>query len=372
MAEFRRAMVQPGACTLPGRYYTSEEIFRAEVEQIFSRHWLCIGRAEQIPHPGDYMLVQIVDENLLVVRDRRGSIRAFFNVCRHRGSRLCTQERGRFSETIQCPYHAWTYSLDGRLIAARQMQDVAGFDLADYPLYRAALAEWEGFLFLNLAPDPEPFEQFFAPLIDKFPAWQMPALRVGQRIEYDVQANWKLIVENYSECYHCPLIHPALTQLTPPTSGRNDLTSGPFLGGYMTLNHPGGSMTTTGRTARPPLGTVAGADLGRVYYYSIFPNLLLSLHPDYVMAHVLWPQSARRTRIVCEWLFDPDTIAQPGFDPSDAVEFWDLTNRQDWQACELAQLGLSSRAYTPGPYAHAEGLLYAFDQEYLRLMREEL
>ncbi len=188
------------------------------------------------------------------------------------------------------------------------MQETAGFDKADYPLHSAGLAEWEGFLFLNLAQAPEPFEQAFAPLIDKFPAWQMPSLRRAGQVVYDVQANWKMIIQNYSECYHCPLIHPALTQLSPPTSGRNDMHEGAFLGGYMTLNEAVGSMTMSGHTARPPVGDVAGDDLYRIYYYSLFPNMLLSLHPDYVMAHTLWPQSAGRTKIVCEWYFDPAQI----------------------------------------------------------------
>src|SRR5262249_55610574 len=161
----------------------------------------------------------------------------------------------------------------------------------------------------------------------------MPALRSARRIDYDIKANWKLIVQNYSECYHCPLIHPQLDRLSPWDSGRNDLSAGSFLGGYMTLNHVGGSMTTSGGTSRPPLGALAGEDLGRVYYYTIFPNMLLSMHPDYVMVHTIWPQEPGRTLITCEWLFDRATMERPDFDPSDAVEFWDLTNRQDWQVC---------------------------------------
>jgi len=370
MIEFVRAMVQSEAWTLPRRYYASEEVFGAEVERIFYAGWVCIGRAEQIARPGDYFLAQLIGESIIVVRDRDGQAHAFFNVCRHRGTRICTEETGQFAGSIQCPYHAWTYGLDGQLLAARHMQETPGFAKRDYPLRAIALAEWEGFLFLNLAPDPEPFARAFAPLIDKFPAWHMPSLRRARRIEYDVQANWKLIVQNYSECYHCPLIHPALDRLSPSTSGRNDLSEGPFLGGYMTLNTAFDSMTTDGRTSRPPLGEVAGAELSRIYYYSVFPNLLLSLHPDYVMAHTLWPQRVGRTRIVCDWHFDPATIAAPGFDPSDAVEFWDMTNRQDWHVCELSQLGVSSIGYTPGPYASAEGLLHAFDREYLRVMGE--
>jgi Rieske 2Fe-2S family protein len=368
MTTFNKAALHEATMTLPGLYYTSDERFRTETERIFASGWVCVGRAEQIAAPGEYALIALAGESVIVVRDHEGTARAFFNVCRHRGTRLCTEEQGTFSGSIQCPYHAWTYGLDGRLLAARLMHGVDGFDKRDYGLHSAALAEWEGFLFLNLSPEPEPFESFFAPLIGKFSAWRLPELRVGSRIVYDVQANWKAIVQNYSECYHCPLVHPALVELSPADSGRNDLAEGPFLGGYMTLNHAGSSMTLDGATSRPPIRTVARDDLNRVYYYSMFPNMLLSLHADYVMVHTLRPESPNRTTIVCEWLFEPEMIAQPGFDPGDAVGFWDMTNRQDWHVCELTQQGVSSRAYTPGPYAHAEGLLAAFDRYYLGVM----
>jgi Rieske 2Fe-2S family protein len=368
MTDFRRAEVGPGARGLPGSCYTDEEVYRSELERIFARRWVCSGRGEQAPGEGDYFTAALGDESAVVVRGRDSALRAFFNVCRHRGSRLCEGPPGRFGRSIQCPYHGWTYGLDGRLLAARQMDGVPGFDPGEYPLHSVALAEWEGFVFLNLSPDPPPFEQVFAPLVGRFADWDLPALRAGARIEYEVSANWKLLVENYSECYHCPLAHPELTRLSPPESGRNDLREGPFLGGYMTLRHPGGSMTDSGQRCRPALGGLAAEALDRVYYYSIFPNLLLSLHPDYVMAHLLWPQGTRRTTVVCEWYFDPAVRSAPGFDPSDAVEFWDRTNRQDWRLCEQTQLGVASRAYVPGPYADAEGLLWAFDQEYRAAM----
>jgi Rieske 2Fe-2S family protein len=372
MTAFVKAVVSNDAYTLPQRYYVADEVCAVERERIFLRSWICVGRTEQLRAPGDYFLAQIGGESLIVVRGRDRALRAFFNVCRHRGTRLCTDEAGHFAASIQCPYHAWTYALDGRLVAARYMRDTPGFESTDYPLHQAALAEWEGFVLLNLSPEPEPFERAFAPLIDKFTRWDIPGLRLARRIEYDVRANWKMIVQNYSECYHCSLIHPALVQLSPPRSGRNDLTAGPFLGGYMDLRAAVDSLTVGGHTGRPPLGQVSGADLRRVYYYSIFPNMLLSLHPDYVMAHTLWPDGPKRTRIVCEWYFDPSTMEQPDFDPSDAIDFWDMTNRQDWHVCELSQLGVASIAYTPGPYSHAESLLHAFDMEYLRVMSSEV
>jgi len=368
MSTFVRATVPRAVYTLPRRFLTSPELFAAEQERIFAGRWVCVGRSEELAGPGDYVLVDLAGESVIVVRDREGKIHAHFNLCRHRGTRLCTAPAGRLGETIQCPYHAWTYGLDGRLLTARHMQDTPGFDKADWPLRSAAAAEWEGFLFLNLAPEPEPFATAFAPLIGRLSRYGAAGLRRGAQVTYDVAANWKLIAENYSECYHCPLIHPELSALSPWQSGRNDLIEGPFLGGYMDLNHD--SMTVDGQRRRPPLPGLPPEDLARAYYYSIFPNLLLSLHPDYVMAHTLWPVSPGRTRVVCEWYFDPATMAADGFDPSDAVQFWDTTNRQDWHVCELSQLGVSSRAYTPGPYARAEGLPWQFDQEYLRAMGE--
>lgn len=355
--------------TLPANYYTSDAVFRDELEHILYRHWICVGRADQIPNPGDYFVQNVGDESLIVTRDRNGDEHAFYNVCRHRGTRLCAKEQGRFHETIQCPYHAWTYTLDGRLIGAPNMGEIGGFDKRDYPLYNACLGTWQGFLFVNLDPEPEPLNLAFAPLNGKFDRWDLSGLRMARRINYDVQANWKLLVENYSECYHCPLVHPALSRLSPYQSGVDDLVEGPFLGGPMLINEEHDSLTTTGGTCRPPLGEVSGDDLRRVYYYSIFPNMLLSLHPDYVMVHTLWPQSQDRTLITCEWLFDPETMARPDFDPDDAVEFWDMTNQQDWHICEESQIGMRSRVYRPGPlHSIQENLPVAFDQEVLRAL----
>ena len=354
--------------TLDAEWYTSSDIFAAERERIFAREWICVARGEQLEVPGDYVLADVAGESLIVVRDQRGAIHAFYNVCRHRGTHMCEQSSGHFSGSIQCPYHAWTYGLDGRLIAARNMSDVPNFDRGDYPLHRVAVAEFEGFVFVNLGSDPQPFESAFAPLLGRFADWHVAELKTARSITYDVACNWKLIFLNYSECYHCPLVHPQLDKLSPSDSGRNDLTQGPFLGGYSVLRHAGGSLTMTGHTMRPPLGAVRGEDLDRIYYYTIFPSMLFSLHPDYVMVHYARPVSVDRTQVVCSWLFDPQTMAAPGFDPSDAVEFWDLTNRQDWHVNELTQIGVCSRAYVPGPYSHAEGLLSAFDAHYLRVM----
>lgn len=363
-----RDTLLPGSKTLPGYYYTSEAVFAEELEKVFIERWLCVGREEKIPNPGDYFLQKIGVESVIVLRDQARQLHVYYNVCRHRGARMVSEESGQFSTCIQCPYHAWTYNLKGELIGAPQMEEVTGFNKADFPLAEIPLVLWEGFLFINLAVQPRPFLEDFAPLIGKLSAWRLPDLRVARVIEYQVKANWKLIVQNYSECYHCPLVHPNLNRITPYRSGKNDLYEGPFLGGYMVINHKEGSLTMSGGTCALPIGDITGEDLNRVYYYSIFPNMLLSLHPDYVMVHHLWPQAPDMTYVTCQWLFASQPEECGEYNPDDAFEFWDMTNRQDWRVCELSQLGVRSRAYNPAPYSGQESLLAAFDRELSRVL----
>jgi phenylpropionate dioxygenase-like ring-hydroxylating dioxygenase large terminal subunit len=355
-----------GAKTLPRHYYVAPEVFQEEGERIFARRWLCVGREDRIAAPGDYFLQQVGTESIIILRDRAGTVRAYYNVCRHRGTRLCEEHSGQFSETIQCPYHAWTYALDGRLIGAPSSAEIEGFTRADYPLHSVGVQSWEGFLFINLDPEPEPFATAFNRLLGRFTRFNLPNLAVARTIEYDVRANWKLLFQNYSECYHCGPVHPPLAKLTPPTSGENDLTDGPFTGGFMVINEGHQSLTMTGRSCGLMVGDLPEEDLNRVYYYAIFPNMLLSLHPDYVMYHTLWPEAPDRTRILCSWLFHPDTLTDPSWDPEDGIQFWDMTNRQDWHICEQSQLGVQSRAYQPGPYSKREALSVQFDREVLK------
>src|SRR5947208_5391668 len=358
---FRKTAPIPsaGAKSLPQKDFVSPDIFVKEQAEIFSKEWLLVGHQSKIPEPWDYFLATIAGESVIVTRDQKSQVRGFYNVCRHRGTRLKEDAYGHFS-AIQCPYHAWTYGLDGRLIGAPHMDDVPDFVKADYSLHAVNLALWEGFIFVNLADagtrlrseamarqapgDFISLERWFAPLTGKFSHWNLPKLRSAKRIEYDVRANWKLIFENYSECYHCPGVHPMLSKLTPYDSAENDLSEGPFLGGFMRIAK-GNSLTMTGNSCALPVGDIKGEGHNRVFYYSIFPNMLLSMHPDYVMVHQLWPKSAERTLIFCDWFFHPEAFDRTDFHPNDAIEFWDMTNQQDWRVCELSQQGIASRAY---------------------------
>ena len=358
-----------GAKTLPQKYFVSPQLFDAEQEKIFGRHWVLVGHQSDVAKAGDYFLRNVSGESVILVCDKDGKVRAFYNVCRHRGTRLCEEASGH-SPAIQCPYHAWTYGLDGRLIGSPHMDEVPGFDRNEYSLYPVKVGIWEGFIFVNLAHDAKPLEEWFAPLHGKFSHWNLAKLRSAKRVEYDVRANWKLMFENYAECYHCPGVHPQLQKVSPYDSAENDLREGPFLGGFMKIN-AGRSLTMSGNACAAFVGKIE--NLQQVFYYSIFPNMLLSLHPEYVMVHQLWPQSPERTLIICDWLFHPDAFeargGQPEFNPDDAIEFWDVTNKQDWHVCELSQQGIASRAYEPGPYSSRESIPAAWDREYLRRMK---
>jgi Rieske 2Fe-2S family protein len=359
---------RPGSHTLPGECFTSPTILAEEMERIFAHGWNCVGRGARLARPGDYFLAEIAGESIIVVRDRDG-IRAHFNVCRHRGTRIVREESGHLIETIQCPYHAWTYGLDGGLVGAPHMQEAEGFDKREHSLHCAALAEWEGFLFVNIARAPQPFETAWASMRGRLARFGLPGLVLGHRVVYDVRANWKLVFENYSECLHCPTIHPKLATVLPYQSGANDLTEGPFLGGSMEIKPPNQSATMSGRSCGVAIAPdLPAADRLHAYYYTLMPNLLLSIHPDYVNYYLVHPLATDRTRVESEWLFHPQTLEDPASRIGDAVEFWDLTNRQDWEIVEWSQRGVASRRYTPGPFSPRESIPAAWDREYLRMM----
>jgi Rieske 2Fe-2S family protein len=354
-----------GAKTLEGKYYGSEEIHQLETGRIFQRCWLCIGSGARVAEPGSWFRVEIEGESLIVTRDREGALHVFYNVCRHRGTRLCSEECGKFGKYVVCPYHAWSYALDGSLAAAPHMDGVPSFDREELGLNKIAFVEWEGQILVNFAEDPEPFEEALAPLVEKFTRWQLPDLRPVHRTVYEIDANWKLILQNYSECYHCPSLHPQLNKLTPYRDASNDLTEGRVLGGPMHLSKGHESMTMSGKSCGASLGDLEGDELRDVHYYVIFPNMFLSLMPDYVLVHRIFRLGPTRSRVECEWFFRPEAIEAEGFDPSDSIEFWDTTNRQDWAISEESQLGIGSRAYRPGPYSNLENMIVSLDRTYL-------
>ena len=357
-----RPRLPRNARTLPASYYTDPDYFRRELESIHFRMWLYAGRREQIRRPGEYFLVELGPESVIVVCDDNGVARAFFNVCRHRGTRICKQAEGVLPGRIQCPYHAWTYGYDGALTSAPMMDKTPGFAIEDNPLHPLAVETWDGHVFIHFAPRPAPLSEQLAGLPGKFRPWRMEELRLAEQISYSVRANWKLVIQNYSECLHCPMLHPQLQRLSHFLSGENEPPQPSYLGGRMDLRNGIETLSEDGRSPWQPLPGLGAGERRGVYFYALLPNLLLNLHPDYMMTLTLWPRAHDRTEIVCRWYFHRDEVARADFDPTSAVSFWDTTNRQDWEVSELAQQGIGSRAYRPGLYSNREELLHALDR----------
>jgi Rieske 2Fe-2S family protein len=336
--------------TLPGRFYHDPAIWQLEQERLFARLWVSVGRGDQLPAPGHYRTVRVGEESVLVVRGEDQALRAFLNVCRHRGAQLCAAERGQ-ARTLQCRYHAWTYGLDGRLLRAPGLQDFPEFDRGAFGLVPVALDTWEGLVWVNLAENPPPLAAQLLPQLaarlgdaGRLTAYRIGTLAVAQSVEYEVRANWKVVVENFMECYHCAPMHPELVRLLP--AFRSGATQEYGLG--TRLADDAESLTVSGRAPAAPFPGLPSGHERHYYGMVVRPNLLLNLLPDHVIIHTLTPLAPDRSRVTCDWLFAPDAVARPGFDPADTVALFDRVNRQDWEVCEWVQAGVRSRAFAAG------------------------
>jgi glycine betaine catabolism A len=349
---------------LPPRVFHDPDVFAFEQREWFAKTWLCVGREEDVAEPGSYQLARAAGEAVIVLRGRDHALRAFHNVCRHRGATLLDEPAGISGKVVrlQCPYHAWVYDFDGSLRRAPHTEAILDFETEDQGLHPVRLDTWQGFIFVNLTPSGPSLAQYLADLPGHVERYPIARLRRARRIEYEVGANWKVIAENYSECYHCPGVHPQLNRLSPYDRGQNLESHGPWAGGWMELVDEAATMSTDGAShGRPALAGINQEDRRRIYYFVVWPNMLLSLHPDYVMTHQVWPVDAEHSHVICEWFFEPETMSGQGFDAADAIDFWDLTNRQDWAVCERQQEGTRSRAYVPGRYSLMEDMVHAFD-----------
>jgi Rieske 2Fe-2S family protein len=347
----------PAAVTLPAVAYTSPQVFAWEQERFLEGSWYCVGRSDLVPRPGDQAAVRVGAEAVALVRGRDELLRAFFNTCRHRGHELlpCGEEAINRS-FVRCPYHSWTYGLDGRFKTAPGFAGRPGFDPTDaeHGLMAVRLEEWAGWAFVNCSADAPALGEHVGNLDEALGPYEPERLRLGARVDYDVRANWKVVGENYHECYHCENIHPELCRVTPPDSGVQFEPTGLVVGGSMDLMEHAETMSLDGRSLGVAFRGLDAQRRREVHYFQMLPNLFVAPHPDYVVVHRLEPLAEDRTRIECTWLFPPEAWEREGFDPGYAVEFWDLTNRQDWAACEGVQRGASGRGYRQGPLSEAE------------------
>jgi glycine betaine catabolism A len=338
--------------TLPGLSYTDPAMFAREQETIFERLWVCAVRCADIAEAGQFQVTQVGRESVLIVRQRAGGLRAFLNVCRHRGARLCVEEYGQAKRTIRCPYHAWAYDLGGRLTAAPNLVKMADIDRDEYGLIRVELREWLGYAWVSLAKEPPPFtgtvidavtERLGDPaVIDQY---GVAELALARRISYDVAANWKLIIENFMECYHCATIHPELTRVLPEFAGGYAAQYYVGHGAEFADRAEGFTVDGTGGFGALP-GISAGQDR-RYFAITVRPQVFLNLIPDHVIVHRMFPLAPDRTTVICDWLFHPQVVAA-GHDVSSSVELFDRVNRQDFDACERTQPSMNSRAYRDG------------------------
>ena len=345
---------------LPPGAYTDPAVFDWEQRCFFGGGWLCVAHSSQVAKPGDQRAEHIGQGSVLLVRDEHGVLRAFANFCRHRGHELLPCGSTAQRNTIICPYHSWTYSLSGGLRFASGFKGRAGFDQSSWGLVELPVAEWHGLVFVDGSGTAGSLNDSLRSLDELIAPYEPERLVIAGRHDYDSTANWKILTENYHECYHCPVIHPELCAVSPPKSGENYEAAASWIGGWMELREGMTTMSMDGSSLGVPLRGLDSHGLRTVIYVNVFPNVLLSLHPDYVMTHRLVPLAAGRTKIECTWAFAPEALEKPGFDPGYAVEFWDLTNRQDWSACESVHRGLSSGHAQPGPLSREEDAVYQF------------
>jgi Rieske 2Fe-2S family protein len=359
--------------TLPGAYYTDPSIFAAEQAVIFERMWLCVARGEEVGTPGAFRTSRVGRESVLVTRSSDGAARAFLNVCRHRGAQLCAEESGTVKRTFRCMYHAWSYDLDGRLVAAPNLVKMPDIDRVEYGLHPVHVREWLGYVWVCLADQPPSFADDVQGAcaerlgdLEAIDRYAMDSLTVGRRIRYDVRANWKLIIENFMECYHCATIHPELVHVLPE-----------FAGGYAAQYYVGHGaefgadvqgFTVDGGAGQPAITSLAREQDRRYYAITIKPQVFVNLVPDHVIVHRMYPLAVDRTIVECDWLFRPDVV-DSGADLSRSVELFDRVNRQDFEACERCQPGMSSRAYVNGgvlvPSEHHIGVFHRWVRDRL-------
>lgn len=357
--------------TLTGPEYWDPAIWELEKERIFYSQWFCVGRSEQVSEPGDFAVVEVAEESVVLTRNKAGQVRGFYNSCAHRGTRLCDGSGSLKSSVIKCPYHAWTYDTDGVLVGSPNVREDEGFDRSLYPLSAVHVDEFEGWLFVNLSDDdPVSLADWIAndpnePLA--YSRWNQGDLRIGFVRSYDVRANWKIIVDNYNECLHCPSVHPELVKVVPvykkgAISEREDW-SGVSLGEGMS------TFSLTGVSGLPRLPGLSDEDAHAYFGYTLFPNLLMNFLSDVVFSLRLLPRGPELTTVVTEYLFQPETIADPGFDHTPVTDFVDLVSQQDWEVCERAQVGNRSRGYRKGGvYPWNDRLVHDFNEYYRSFM----
>jgi Rieske 2Fe-2S family protein len=359
---------------LPAEAYFDARQYERELQRIWYRNWVYVGRSGELSGARAFRSFELGDQRIFLVRDEQLVLQGFYNTCRHRGAALCREPEGRLqSGHIICPYHAWVYNLQGDLLRTSSKAHANGFDVADFPLYRVSVKEWRGFIFVALIERPPPFEKLFDLPLNRLDAWPLEELSVGHVLTKTMQCNWKIFWENYNECLHCPGVHPRLSQLVPiygrglleerddPQWRAHAADPDPkFKGG---LRDGAATWSLDGKTSGIPFPNLSEADRKAGYVYlTAVPSVFLVGHVDYVRVVRLLPLGPERTELRIEYLFSPQSLADPQFDVRNAVDFTNLVMTEDAQVCELNQAGLRARPHVRGVVMPEEYVVRQFHE----------
>jgi Rieske 2Fe-2S family protein len=394
--------------SLPRDFYSAEEIYRRDVACVWRPGWLFAGHACEIPRPGDFFTIEMDTDSIVVLRDDEGAIHALHNVCRHRGSLICTESSGHVTRLV-CPYHQWTYALDGTLLACRGMDE--DLDKAEFALHRIHAREVEGLIFISLAEKPAPFETALKTLAPLLKAQGFHRAKVARAVDYLVQANWKLVWENNRECFHCNVNHPQYVKANFDHYNADDTaprirdeiatvvarSEEKWAAAGLASTHKQTGMTLfpdaenniwfsanrtplvdgwvtesmDGRQVAPLMGDYKDADVGTLRVRTL-PNFWNHSSCDHAVSTRLLPAGPQRTAIRVWWLVEENAVEGRDYDLAKLMPFWQLTSEQDWQICERQQRGVNSSAYRPGPYStYKEYNVASFVRWYLKMLEAE-
>ena len=383
--------------SLPRDFYSSDLVYRAELDRVWRRGWLFAGHTCEIPNAGDYFTLSMDADSLIVIRDDDGAIHALWNVCRHRGTQICSEPQGRVGRLV-CPYHQWTYARDGSLVSCRGMQD--GLDHEQLGLLRAPVRELSGFIYISLCDEPPDFDAAAAEIAPFTTPQGLDRAKVAKIVDYDVAANWKIVWENNRECYHCNVNHPQYIKANFDHFNADDTSDRiqsriasavarseeKWAAAGLAVSHRQSGMaqfpdaerncwfaanrtplvegwvseTMDGRQAAPLMGEYSDADVGTLRVRTL-PNMWFHASCDHAVTTRLLPAALQRTAVRVTWLVHQDAVEGRDYRLEDIMPFWQLTSEQDWALCERAQKGVNSSHYVPGPFStHKEYNVDAF------------
>lgn len=358
--------------TLPAEAYRDADWYAREQRTIWAANWVCAGRSADI-RPGSMKRLRVGGASVILCRGADGRLSAFHNVCRHRGAELCSDDDAPLGKLVTCRYHAWSYAAeDGRLVAVGHARPTKDFRKADHGLLPVSLTLWNGFVFLNLSPEPGPLAPDLG--LEVLRNWPMASLITGHRMTKDLACNWKVFWENYNECLHCPGIHPELCDLVPVyrqgVMAQNEAPGWtPADPRHPTLKEGARSWTGDGAACGPEFPDLTAEERQNGYnFVTLYPTMFIVAHVDYVRAVTLQPTGPETTRLTAEWYFPQATLDQPGFDPAAVAGFAKIVMAQDAEAAEMNQRGLRSPAFRHGTLMPEEYAIHDFHEWVLRQM----